>query len=121
VSTSILKTANEPTQIKLSADRNTIKADNEDLSYITVELTDAKGLRNPKADNLIHFSIEGEGTIVGVGNANPVSVESYELPQRKAWQGKCLVMIKSTHHPGKIVLTATSEKLQQAEITINSK
>jgi beta-galactosidase len=121
VNASILKTANEPTQIKLSADRKTIKADNEDLSYVTVELTDAKELRNPKADNLIHFSIEGEGTIVGVGNANPVSVESYELPQRKAWQGKCLVVIKSTHHPGKIVLKATSEKLQSEEITITSK
>jgi beta-galactosidase len=121
VNTSILRTTGAPTQIKLSADRSIIKADNEDLSYVTVELTDAKGLRNPKAENLIHFSIEGEGTIVGVGNANPTSLESYQLPQRNTWQGRCLVVIKSTHHSGKIVLKATSEKLQSAEITINSK
>jgi beta-galactosidase len=120
VNTSILKTADEPTQIKLSADRNIIKADNEDLTYVSVELHDAKGLRNPKADDLIHFSIEGEGTIVGVGNSNPISLESYQSPQRKAWEGKCLVVIKSTHHPGKIVLKVTSEKLQPAEITITS-
>jgi beta-galactosidase len=121
VNTSILRTADEPTQIKLFSDRSIIKADNEDLSYVTVELLDKNGVRNPKADNLIHFSIEGEGTIVGVGNANPTSVESYQSPQRKAWQGRCLVVIKSTHHSGKIVLKATSEKLQPAEITITSK
>lgn len=55
MSASILKTANEPTQIKLSVDTNKIKADREDLSYVTVELVDANGLRNPKSEDLIHF------------------------------------------------------------------
>lgn len=121
VNTSILKTANAPTQIKLSADRNIIKADNEDLSYVTIELPDANGVKNPTAENLIHFSIEGEGTIVGVGNANPVSIESYQQPQRKAWQGRCMVILKSTNKAGKIVLKASSDNLQPAELTINSK
>ena len=121
VNTSILKTAIEPTQIKLTADRNTINADNEDLSYVTVELLDDKGIRNPKAENLIHFTIEGEGTIVGVGNANPVSIESYQLPQRKAWQGRCMVVIKSTHKAGKIILKARGENLKAAEVIINTK
>ncbi|MEP6682452.1 MAG: DUF4982 domain-containing protein, partial [Parafilimonas sp.] len=55
VNTSILQTADAPTQIKLSADRDNINADGEDLSYVTVELPDDKGIRNPKAENLIHF------------------------------------------------------------------
>lgn len=85
---------------------------------MTVEVLDANGVKNPKAENLVHFEIEGEGTIAGVGNANPVSVESYQLPQRKAWQGRCLVMIKSTHRAGKIIIKAVSENIQPAEITI---
>ncbi|MEP6467293.1 MAG: glycoside hydrolase family 2 TIM barrel-domain containing protein [Parafilimonas sp.] len=120
VNESILKTADEPTQIKLSADRNTINADGEDLSYVTVELPDDKGIRNPKAENLIHFSIEGEGTIVGVGNANPTSLESYQLPQRKAWQGRCMVVIKSTHHSGKIILKASADGLKSSQVEITS-
>ena len=40
------------------------------LKLYTVELTDANGIRNPKAENLVKFKVEG-GTIVGVGNANP--------------------------------------------------
>jgi len=120
VNMAILKTAGEPAQIKLSADRKTIKADNEDLSYITVELVDKKGTLNPDAENLVHFEIEGPGTIVGVGNADPVSVESYQLPQRKAWQGRCLVIIKSGKKSGNIVLKASSTGLKSSELVIKA-
>jgi beta-galactosidase len=121
IKTAILKTAGEATQIQLSADRKTIHSDNEDLSYVTVELVDKNGTRNPNADNLVHFTIEGPGVIAGVGNANPVSVESYQLPQRKAWHGRCMVIIKSKKSAGDIVLKATSPGLSDAEIVIRSK
>jgi beta-galactosidase len=120
VNTSILKTANQPMQIKLSADKSVLKAGGEDLSYVTVELLDANGIRNPRAENLIHFEIEGAGTIAGVGNANPVSIESYQLPQRKAWQGRCLVVIKSAHNEGKIILKAKSDNLPGSDILLQS-
>ena len=118
VNIALLQTASEPTVIKLSADRNQIQSNGQDLSYITVELTDANGIRNPNAENQVKFQIEGPGTIVGVGNANPVSTESFQLPQRKAWQGKCLVIVKSTLQPGDIVLKATADGLAYSEIKI---
>ena len=71
-----METAEHSKAIRLTADRTEIKADDQDLSYITVELMDEKGNRNPKAEAVVKFEIEGAGTIVGVGNANPVSVES---------------------------------------------
>lgn len=120
VNTSILKTVDEPTQIKLSADRNIIKADNEDLCYVTVELVDKDGTRNSKAEDLIHFEIEGLGTIAGVGNANPMSLESYQLPQRKAWQGRCIVVVKSKHDAGNILLKASCPGLKSSEILLKS-
>ena len=121
VNTAFLRTANEPSQIKLNADRNEIKADNQDLSYITVELLDEKGNRNPKSEDLVKFEIEGPGTIVGVGNANPVSKESYRATERKAWQGRCLVIIKSNHHRGKVTLRTIAGNLKWADIVIDSK
>lgn len=120
VATSLLQTAGEPVAIKLTADRTHLSADGEDLSYITVELVDAKGIRNPKAENLVKFEIEGAGTIVGVGNANPVSVESYQLPQRKAWQGRCLVIVRTTEKQGTITLTAAADGLQPAKLMITT-
>lgn len=120
VNLAVLQTANEPSQIRLTADRYKISSDGQDLSYITVDLTDEKGVRNPKAENLIKFEVDGPGKIIGVGNANPVSLESYQLPQRKAWQGRCLVVIKSENKPGIIHLKASSKGLNTSEITINS-
>lgn len=115
-----IHTANEANKIRLSADRNKIEANGQDLSYITVELTDNNSVRNPKADNLVSFEVVGPGTIVGIGNANPISVESFQLSQRKAWHGKCLVVVKSDTEAGKIVLKATSEGLQSTSLEIES-
>ena len=118
IASSQLQTTKQASKIKLSADRSTIKGDGQDLSYITVELTDANGLRNPKAENLVKFEIEG-GTIVGVGNANPVSLESYQLPQRRAWHGRCLAIVKSDK-AGKITLTASANGLQSSKLIITT-
>lgn len=113
-----ISTAEKPTQIKLSTDRNNINADGQDLSYVTIELLDSKGNRNPKADNELNFSITGPGVIEAVGNANPMSLESYQLPKRKAWQGRCLVIIRSTGKPGKIILNAVGKGLKSAKIEL---
>lgn len=120
VNAAILQSADKPSDIRLSADRSKILADGQDLSYITVELTDPKGIRNPKADNTVFFEVEGPGTLIATGNANPVSFESCQLPQRKAWRGRCLAIIKSELKGGKITVKASSQGLKSASIEINS-
>lgn len=117
----ILQTADEPVKLAMAADRTAITANGQDLSYITVELQDAKGIRHPRAENQVHFNISGPGTIVGVGNANPVSTESYSLPQRKAWHGRCLVIVKSTGQPGNIRVTASAAGLKGGQASIVAK
>jgi len=121
VNTSILKTAAEPIKVSLSADREQLKADNQDLSYVSIELKDAKGVINPKSENLLRFKLEGPGVIAGVGNANPVSLESDGLPQRKAWRGKCLVIVKSTEKTGEIKLKVSADGLAGSSILLRSK
>lgn len=120
VNASELRSAGPATQIKLTPDRTRLSADGQDLSYITVELIDSYGVRNPIAENLIKFSVAGPGEIVGVGNANPMSTESYQLPQRKAWQGRCLVIIKSNQQPGAIRLTASTTGLRPASVVVDA-
>ncbi len=120
VAASALQSSGQVTSIKLSPDRSEISANDQDISYITVELVDSDGNRNPKADNLIKFKIEGEGTILAVGNANPNSIESNQSPQRKAWRGRCLVIVKSNGKPGIIKVTASSYNLQGATAYIKT-
>jgi len=115
-----LRTAEDPGSIKISPDRSEIRADGQDLCYFTVELIDTKGVRNPKAENMISFAVAGPGSIVAVGNANPRSIESCQLPLRKAWHGRCLVIVKSETEEGSITLKATSPELRPASVEITS-
>ncbi len=121
VNSAILNTAGEAAQIKLNPDRTFIKADNNDLCYITVELCDDNGRMNPVAENLLRFKIEGPGKIVGVGNANPLSTESFQTEERKAWRGRCLVIVKAESKPGDIMLTVSSTGMKTSSLTLNAK
>lgn len=118
VNTAMLSSAAEPTQLKLTADRNVLQANTQDLSYITVELLDGNGVRNPKAEQLVKFEINGPAVIEAVGNANPMSVESYTLPQRKTWQGRCLVIVRTTGQKGNVTLKASVERMEQVQLAL---
>jgi beta-galactosidase len=121
VNSSLLQTALPASVIKLTADRKEITANGQDLSYITVELCDANGIVNPKSNNEIKFTIQGEGTVEAVGNGDPRSTEGYTAKQRKAWKGKCLVVVKSTRKKGNIVLSAQVNNLPRQSITLTTK
>ena len=120
VSSDELHTSKTPSQIKLYVDRSNITADGQDLCYVTVELQDVEGYRNPTSEKRIDFSIQGPGSIVAVGSSNPMSQESYQKPFRKTYQGRCLVIIRSDREPGTIQLEATSNGLRSDMIIINA-
>ncbi|NDV67969.1 glycoside hydrolase family 2 TIM barrel-domain containing protein [Dysgonomonas sp. 25] len=118
VLTKEVKTTGPPASIRLVADRNTIKADGKDLSFVTVEVLDSNGLPVPTADNLIRFSVNGDGFIAGTDNGNPTDTVSLKNPDRHLFSGKALAVLQSTKKNGKISLTAQSEGLQEATIEI---
>jgi beta-galactosidase len=66
-----VQTTGAPAKIRLFADREYIDADGQDVSVITVSVTDDQGRLVPTASNLVHFSLEGPGAILGVGNGDP--------------------------------------------------
>ena len=97
--------------MRLTADRDVIKADGTDLSFVTVEILDAEGNIVPTADNQVYFEVEGSAFIAGVDNGNPLSHESFQAPQRKAFNGKALVILQNDGTPGQTKLRVTGEGL----------
>ena len=118
VLTKEIKTAGEPASIQLIADRQKIIADSKDLSFITVEVLDNDGNIVPIADNLIRFSIEGNGTIAGTDNGDPTDSNSLKKPERKLFNGKALAVVQSGNTAGIVKLKAESENLRSAVIEI---
>ena len=113
-----IHTAGEPAQIRLTPDRSTIKADGTDLSFVTVEILDMDGNLCPNSDNLVQFEISGNGFIAGVDNGSPISLERFKDNKRKAFYGKCLVVLQNNGKKGDIKLKAESEGLKHAQTVI---
>jgi len=116
----IVETTTVPSQITLSSDVTTLKSDGCDVAVIKVAIKDSKGRVVPTANNLVQFSIEGPGRIIGTGNGNPTSKEPDKASQRMAFNGYCLVLVQPDKTVGEIRLKASSEKLKGQEISIKS-
>jgi beta-galactosidase len=114
-----LETADRASQIRLTPDRVSLANDGQDLCYVSVNLVDRKGRLDPNASDLVQFTLNGPGRIVGVGNGDPISVESNQQPQRHAFRGRCLVIIRSTTHRGRVSLSACSNGLKGADLMID--
>lgn len=116
-----IRTAGEPASIRLTADRTSLAADGKDLSFITAEVLDANGIPVPIADNLIDFTLVGNGTIVGTDNGDATDSHSLKKPQRKLFSGKAIAVVQSQKKKGRVVLTAQSSGLKSASIEVDVK
>ena len=119
--TTILQTSGEAAKIKLMTDRTKILANGQDLSFVTVEVTNKDGNLQPNAENRLQFNVNGPGVIAGVANANTKDVGPYVGTTRKAWHGRALVVIRSTKNAGDIKLTVSSPGLTDAIVTVKAK
>jgi len=114
-----VETSGSPAKIQLLADRKTIKADRQDVVHIEVNIQDDKNRFVPDASNNIIFKIEGEATILAVDNGGPKSQESFVGSSRKVFNGKCLIIAKSTNKNGEFTVYAESEGLAGSKVKVN--
>jgi beta-galactosidase len=104
------ETTGTPTAIKLTAVRNEIDADGEDIAIVRVEILDSAGRHVPTADNLINFKITGAGALLGVGNGDPNCQESDKEPRRSLFNGLAQLLVRGTKTPGVIDIEAYTEE-----------
>ena len=116
-----IHTAGKPDHIELVADRNEIKADGKDLSFVTVRVVDKDGNLCPDAQHLIKYSVKGAGTYRAGANGDPTSIELFHLPQMKVFNGMMTAIVQSTDKPGEITLTATGKGLKSGKLVLMSK
>lgn len=108
----LLSTASEPIGIRLTADRQMLKADGEDLSFVTIEVVDAEGRLCPLAENELIVKVSGAGQLIALGNANIKDTDSYVDGQHQAWKGRALAVVKAGRKKGAVRLTVSAPGLK---------
>lgn len=121
VASKILKTTDEPAAIRLVADRSKIKANRNDLSFVTVEVVDRNGLVVPNAVVKVKLSISGNGELAATGNARIDGMESLNKPVINTFNGKAQAIVRPFAKAGEIVLKAEAEGLTSGELVITSR
>ena len=120
VASAILRTADVPVEIRLTADRSTIRDDRDDLSYVTVEVVDQRGTVVPNVDIPVHFTVDGAGELAATGSSAPNDASSFRAPVRKTYQGRCLAILRPQGGPGVITLKAEADGLKAATIVVQT-
>jgi beta-galactosidase len=119
--TSSVRTAGSAAGLEASADRSQIAADGLDLAFVTVRVADKDGNTTPRASNLVKFSVDGPGEIVATDNGDPTSFVAFPSPQRPAFNGLCLVIVRAKPgQAGEIRVRAESPALKGTLVKLNS-
>ncbi len=126
--TEVIETTKPATKIVLRADRQTIAADGRDVCVVGIEIQDQKGRIVPDACQMLTFTLEGRGRILGVGNGDPSYLgddhpkmsdcSTFSIP---AFNGLAQVLIQSDKKASTLQLTANSDGLKPGSISITTK
>ncbi|MCX6105910.1 MAG: DUF4982 domain-containing protein [Proteobacteria bacterium] len=112
-------TAAPPTHLELVADRQEIRADGEDLSFITVTARDDHGTVDPDGSQMVQLQLAGPGQIVGVGNGDPNSLDPFVAKDVRLFHGQAVVIVRSiAGRAAQLKLEATTPRLREARSEI---
>lgn len=114
----VLKTASAKTIITLDAEKDTLTANGQDLCYLNIYLTDEHGEVKASEDTAVTVEVTGEGTLQGLGSANPYTEEEFANSSHNTYYGRALAVIRSGHNPGKIKITVSAKGLEPCHKTI---
>jgi len=120
VAEAALETAGQPAALVLDPESGTMRATPGGLAFARVRVVDARGRLCPTADRLIRFRVAGPAVLAAVDNGDPRSVESFQRPQRRAWQGRALAVLRSDGRAGEVMLEASSPGLKTARLRLRA-
>ena len=116
----VVRTAGKASAIKLSAARNILDANGEDISFINVSLTDKDGNPVPVDNRLVNVKVSGAGSFRAMANGDPTCLEPFHKPQMHLFSGQLTVLVQSGNEPGNITVEVSSKGLKTAVVTLKT-
>ena len=121
VTTDKLKSHDKASKLKLIVDKTEIAADGKSTAHVEVQIIDQDGTLVPQRHDGITCEVKGAGRLLAVDNGNQGDTTPLTSKTKSTHDGRLMAYIQSQLDPGKIVVRATAEGLQDAEITIETR
>ncbi len=115
--TTELVTAGKPCRLRLTADRQQLEADGQDLAFITVEVVDSEGNVVPEAAVTGNVTVSGQGQLMAAASADMKDREPLTSPRFTTWKGRAMVVVRSGNKKGNIQVDVSSS-LPKAQVGI---
>ena len=114
-------TAEQAYGLQVDCDREKVQANGTDVIQLEFSVVDKSGTKIPHADHLLEFDVTGHGKIIGVENGDILDLSPHKVNYRKAFKGKCVLLLQASKEGGEIVVNATSKGLEPSitKITVN--
>lgn len=116
-----IRTAGKPDHLVLTANRDAINADGEDLAYITVQVADKDGNIVPTDEREVRFEVKGAGKFRATANGDATSVRQFHLPVMDLFSGAATAIVQAGEKPGSVTLEAKAKGVKPAKITLQVK
>lgn len=115
-----VNTADVPAKFEVKTDKQVIRSNQKDIIHVEIDVTDNDGNLCPMASNLINVQVTGAAKILAMDNGNPIDLSPYKTNFKKAFRGKCLLILQATDHKGLITLKVCSEGIESQTINFKS-
>ena len=116
-----IETAGKAVKLIATPEDNTWQADGTDLMHVRIHAVDSKGRRVPMAQDELHFTVEGDATIVAVSSGDHNSHELNAVDHRRLWNGSALVILRAGQSPSRIVLRTAADGYKTVATKLETK
>ncbi len=113
-----LQTAKPETYLTLSPEQDIISTNGKELAYVNILLTDKDGQIKPAIDKSITIAVEGCGTLIGFGSANPYTEETFASTSHETYYGRAQAVLRAGNETGEIKVKVSCDGLESKEIVL---
>ena len=113
-----IRTAGKPHHLVVTPNRTTLRADGDDLAYLTVQVADAQGNIVPTDSREVRFAVTGSGRFRATANGDPTSLRSFQQPVMDLFSGAATAIVQAGTEPGELRFTVTAKGVKPATVTL---
>ncbi len=118
IATDVQSSFGDPFSVSLKTDRDSLRADGEDLLFVEINTLDRDGIFVANSRSRMQVKVSGAGRLVGLDNGDSTDYEPYKGTSRKLFSGRLLAIVAARTEPGDVVIEVSSPGLTPARLTV---